>query len=68
MKKVWDFFNGNKTIICLGTASILQEAIKYNVIQSSNGLQFTINIALILGGGALGHHIQKGYFTSKKGE
>ena len=67
MKKIWSFLNGNKTIICLGTATVLQEAIKYNVIHDSNGIQFTINIALILGGGALGHHIQKGYLSTKKG-
>jgi len=66
MKKTWQFLNGNKTIICLGAATILQEAVKYGVIGDSKSIQFSISICLILGGGALGHHIKKGYFSTKK--
>ena len=68
MKKVWNFLNGNKTIICLTSATILQQAVNYNLINDSNGIQFAIGLSLTLGGGALGHHIKKGYFTTRKGE
>ena len=68
MKKIWNFLDGNKTIICLSTATILQQAINTGILSDSKGFQFTIGITLALGGGALGHHIKKGYFTTKKGD
>lgn len=66
MKKIWNFLDGNKTIICLGTATILQEAIRAGILHDSKGLSFTIGISLALGGGALAHHVKKGYFSTKK--
>lgn len=67
MKKLWNILNGNKTIICSGTAALIQEGIRQGVIHDSKGLQFAISIILILGGGALIHHAKKGYFNSNKG-
>jgi hypothetical protein len=58
-KKIWGYIDGHKTVICLGAAEIMQQAIKHNVLKDSGGLQFSINILIILGGGALGHHVTK---------
>ena len=67
MKKIWKYLNGNKTIICMTCATILQQAIQYNVLSDSNGINFAINILLLLGGGSLAHHVKKGYFGQNKG-
>jgi len=67
MKKAWEFLNGNKTIIFMTTATVLQQAIQYGIINDSKPLSFAIGLSITLGTGSLGHHIKKGYFTSKKG-
>ena len=67
MKKAWEFLNGNKTIICMTTATVLQQAVQYGLINESNGVNFAIGLSITLGTGSLGHHLKKGYFTRKKG-
>ena len=67
MKKAWDFINGNKTIIFMTSATVLQQAMQYGIINESKGLNFAIGLSLTLGGGSLFHHYKKGYFTTKKG-
>jgi hypothetical protein len=66
-KQIWKFLDGNKSIICLGTATVLQQAIKYDLINDSKMIQFTIGLTLVLGGGSIWHHAKKGYFSGKKG-
>ena len=68
LKKAWKWLDGNKTIICWGTSVALQEAVRTGLIDNSKGIQWIIGVTVVLGGGALGHHISKGYFTTKKGE
>lgn len=68
MKTFWKYIDGNKTIICFGVATLLQQALKYDIIKDSNVLQFIIGTFLLLGGGSLGHHVKKGYFSTKKGQ
>lgn len=67
MKKAWEFLNGNKTIICMTTATVLQQCINSGILNDSKGLSFAIGISLTLGTGSLGHHIKKGYFKRSKG-
>ena len=68
MKNVWKFLNGNKTIICMTTATVLQQAVSYGIINGSKELSFVIGVSMVLGGGSLGHHIKKGYFRKSKGD
>ena len=67
MKRVWEFLNGNKTIICMTASTMLQQAVKYDIVPESKGISFAIGITMTLGGGSLFHHAKKGYFTRKKG-
>jgi hypothetical protein len=68
MKRIWNFLNGNKTIIFLGAYTALTEAVKAGILNDSSGVKFTIGMFLALGGGAAVHHAKKGYFSVKKGE
>lgn len=65
--KLFKILNGNKTIVCLSLATILQQAIEYDIINNSNYIQFTLKVLLLLGGGSLMHHAKKGYFKQNKG-
>jgi len=67
MKKILSILNGNKTIICLTLATVLQKAIEFDIINNSNYMQFTLNLLLLLGSGSLLHHAKKGYFKQNKG-
>jgi hypothetical protein len=67
LKNIWDWADGNKTIICMSTATLLQQAVKYDLLPDSKGLNFLIGIAITFGTGSLGHHIKKGYFSKNKG-
>jgi len=67
MKKLFKILNGNKTIICLTISTVLEQAIKYEVLNNNKYIQFTIGILVLLGGGSLMHHAKKGYFKQNKG-
>ena len=64
MKKIaineWKWTNGHKTIIFNTSAAVLQQAINYDLIKDTKGMQFTIGLLLTFGGGSLVHHIRKG--------
>jgi hypothetical protein len=64
---IWNFLNGNKTIICFGITTMLQEAVEIGLIDDTKLIQWIVRVLLILGGGALTHHISKGYFNQGKG-
>ena len=66
--KFWKYLDGNKTIICMTSASILQMAVQNDILNDSNGLKFIINVLMLLGGGSLIHHAKKGYFKQNKGQ
>ena len=67
LKKIWNFVDGNKTIICMSTATILQQAVNSGILNDSKGINFAIGLTITLGGGSLYHHVKKGYFSTKKG-
>lgn len=58
MKKVWEFFNGHKTIIFSIIFIILQSPIATNYISPDLG---TLLLAIFgaLGGASLVHHVKK---------
>lgn len=66
LKKTWDYLNGNKTIICMTTATILQQAINAGILSDSKALSFAIGVSITLGTGSLAHHVKKGYFRANK--
>ena len=59
MKKVFDYFNGHKTIIFNTTAATLQQLVMHDIINDTKGVQFSISMCLVFGGGSLIHHIKK---------
>ena len=60
MKNIWNYLNGNKTIICMTSAAILQQAIQYDILSDSKLLKFVIGILILFGTGSLTHHVKKG--------
>lgn len=68
LKNFWNIIEGNKTIICMTTATVLQQAIKYDIINDSKGLQFAIGLSITFGGGSLWWHAKKGFFSKNKGK
>lgn len=68
MKSLIKIINGNKTIICLSVYSIMEQAIKFDVLRPNKYIQFTMAVLLLLGGGSLMHHAKKGYFKQNKGD
>lgn len=67
MKTFWKIIDGNKTIICWSIPVILDQAVKYNIIDNTKFIQFIVGLFTVLGGGALYHHAKKGYFSKNKG-
>jgi hypothetical protein len=67
LQNTWNWLNGNKTIICMTAATVLQQAMKYEIVPDSKGWNFAIGLFITIGTGSLGHHIKKGYFTKNKG-
>lgn len=67
MKKMWASLNGNKTIICMTMATILEKAIEYDILNESKLYSFIISLLYALGVGAFGHHVKKGYLKRNKG-
>jgi hypothetical protein len=66
LKKIWDWINGNKTII----GSLLLAASGQwgsQVIPNQNLLTLINGVIVLLTGASLVHHVKKGYFTTKKG-
>lgn len=64
MKKIWNFLNGNKTIICAFVWLLLSKGL----IPISPEWQSVIEWVLMAAtGGSLAHHVQKGYLTAEKG-
>lgn len=65
LKKLWKLADGNKTIF----GSLLLAALEAGLIPVTGGWLVFLKWAVrILTGAALGHHIQKGYFSPKKGD
>ena len=58
LKKIWDFLDGHKTIIC----SIGYVLVNKEILPQSDIVEIII---LILGGGSLGLHIKKGLIKKK---
>lgn len=59
MKKILNYLNGHKTIICLGMSTILVKAIEYDLIEKTKYTDFIGWGLLALAGGALTHHVAK---------
>lgn len=63
----WEWLNGNKTIICTVIFGFISQ-FGVEVGIPANVVEYILWIAGILGFGSFGHHIQKGYLTTQKGE
>ena len=67
LRKIWDWLDGNKTIIC----SVIVAVLSQNYIKQfvEPGLhEFLLWLFIALGTGALFHHIKKGYLSTDKGK
>jgi len=64
MKNIWNWLNGNKTII----GSILLLITTIPTIGTALGASLLViqTIIGIITGASLVHHVKKGYFTTKK--
>lgn len=65
LKQFWDYINGHKTIIFLTAATVMREAVNYDLVNDSKGVSFAIVITTVLGGGSLVHHVKKGLKKKK---
>jgi hypothetical protein len=62
-KRIWAILNGNKTIIM---STLLLIATNVPIPEPYKAI--IVGLLGLLGGGALAHHIEKGYFTQEKGK
>jgi len=65
VNKLWNYLDGHKTVIFMTAATIMQQAVNYDVINDSKGVNFVIGLTLTLGGGSLAHHVKKGLKKTK---
>jgi hypothetical protein len=66
MKKLWQFLNGNKTIICLFLLSLISQPFITGHLDPSF-LEYLKWILTALSGGSLFDHLRKGYFSTAVG-
>lgn len=66
MKKVWEWLNGNKTIICAVLLSLISQPFIAEHIQPEL-LEWIKWILTGLGAGSLADHIRKGFFSKYVG-
>jgi uncharacterized membrane protein (DUF441 family) len=60
--------DGNKTIICTGAVTVIAKMVELGIFQNTPTVQLITWGLTALGIGALGHHVQKGYFGTEKGK
>jgi len=65
LKQLWDYLNGHKTIIFTTAVIVMQQAVKYDILEDSKGVNFAIGLTMTLGGGSLAHHVKKGLKKKK---
>lgn len=56
---IWNWLDGSKSIILLGTANAMQQAMLMEVISNSNINQFIVYLLLGLSTGTIFQHIKK---------
>lgn len=65
LTKIWNYLNGNKTIIC----AFIWLLVSKDIINLSPEWESVLEWILItLTGGSFAHHVKKGYLKKEKGD
>ena len=67
MKKIWDYINGNKTIICLFIVAVISQPFIQGFINNPALVEFLTWLFGALATGSFAHHVAKGYLGDEKG-
>jgi len=64
MKNIWNWLNGNKTIICTFIVALLSQSFIAEMFKNAELLTFLIWLFSGLAAGSFIHHVKKGSFKS----
>lgn len=65
--QLWNYLNGNKTIICLFIVAVLSQPFIQGLIGMPDLVEFLTWLFGALAAGSFTHHVTKGYLAEDKG-